>query len=737
MAKMSSRFLSPFFTILAVFCLLTGPGVGANDFRCPEEFGYYQHPTDCSLYYVCVFGGPLLESCTGGLVYSHDLQTCDWPRNVACKTTTSSSSSSINSINSIPDSSGGEAAAESAEDTELPLAIESKKEVQSYSSRQPRKQSHSSTKTVSSSSFKRHNSVAAKDQVVSEREEEELLSLSPQPSIISTVTHGATKKNLIHPSKERDYGGAKYGGGASTERAEVRISSPPQLNFGDVLFGSRSSSKKESGFGSKSSVTSSSSSSSSRGGKLVQPINSSRIEQDLLDTYPGVPKVLDDSLDDDPLDSFYYVKWDDSIYDQFDDFGQVLTQAEAATEAETEAGAGAGEAQRSSIRVTYSDHHPSRPQPEEARRTHRGPRVEEPATKCDPAKCQLPDCMCGGTEMPGNLTASRTPQLVVLTFDDSVNDLNKRLYQDIFHPSRKNPNGCPIAATFYVSHEWTDYALVQSLYSDGHEIASHSISHSFGEQFSKKKWTKEMAGQREILAGFAGIKLEDVRGIRAPFLAIGGNNMFSMLYEANFTYDSSMPIYDNKPPTFPYTMDYKLAHDCMIPPCPNKAYPGVWELPLVMWNDLKEGRCSMADACSNPPTAEGVYYMIMRNFQRHYNTNRAPFLLSYHPAWFTTPHHKEGFELFLDTIVAMEEVWVVTAWQTVQWMRAPATTDTVHDFKPFQCDYKDRPPRCDKPKVCNLWHKSGVRYMRTCQECPDIYPWTGRTGIANSLVDRL
>ena len=35
-----------------------------------------------------------------------------------------------------------------------------------------------------------------------------------------------------------------------------------------------------------------------------------------------------------------------------------------------------------------------------------------------------------------------------------------------------------------------------------------------------------------------------------------------------------------------------------------QAYPGVWELPLVMWNDLKEGRCSMADACSNPPTAE-------------------------------------------------------------------------------------------------------------------------------------
>ncbi|KPJ09397.1 hypothetical protein RR48_08848 [Papilio machaon] len=57
------------------------------DFDCPEEFGYYPHPTDCTLYYVCVFGGALLESCTGGLMYSHELQTCDWPRNVGCDAT--------------------------------------------------------------------------------------------------------------------------------------------------------------------------------------------------------------------------------------------------------------------------------------------------------------------------------------------------------------------------------------------------------------------------------------------------------------------------------------------------------------------------------------------------------------------------------------------------------------------------------------------------------------------------
>lgn len=56
-----------------------------DGFECPEEFGYYPHPADCSQYYVCVFGGALLESCTGGLMYSHELQTCDWPRNVGCE----------------------------------------------------------------------------------------------------------------------------------------------------------------------------------------------------------------------------------------------------------------------------------------------------------------------------------------------------------------------------------------------------------------------------------------------------------------------------------------------------------------------------------------------------------------------------------------------------------------------------------------------------------------------------
>lgn len=69
------------------------------NFNCPEEFGYYPHPSDCTQYYVCVFGGALLESCTGGLMYSHELQTCDWPRNVGCDGAELSASVSATSPN--------------------------------------------------------------------------------------------------------------------------------------------------------------------------------------------------------------------------------------------------------------------------------------------------------------------------------------------------------------------------------------------------------------------------------------------------------------------------------------------------------------------------------------------------------------------------------------------------------------------------------------------------------------
>ena len=59
----------------------------------------------------------------------------------------------------------------------------------------------------------------------------------------------------------------------------------------------------------------------------------------------------------------------------------------------------------------------------------------------------------------------------------------------------------------------------------------------------------------------------------------------------------------------------------------------------------------------------------------------------YHAAWFTQPHHKEGFISFLDTIVAMDDVWIVTNWQAIQWVRNPTPLPLLHTFEPFGCNY--------------------------------------------------
>lgn len=101
------------------------------------------------------------------------------------------------------------------------------------------------------------------------------------------------------------------------------------------------------------------------------------------------------------------------------------------------------------------------------------------AEACNPSLCRLPDCFCSndGTRIPGGMDPSQTPQMIIITFDDAINVDNWDLYTSkIFLPHRKNPNSCPIRATFYVSHQYTDYQKVQKLWNDGHEIAIHSIT---------------------------------------------------------------------------------------------------------------------------------------------------------------------------------------------------------------------------------------------------------------------
>ena len=45
----------------------------------------------------------------------------------------------------------------------------------------------------------------------------------------------------------------------------------------------------------------------------------------------------------------------------------------------------------------------------------------------------------------------------------------------------------------------------------------------------------------------------------------------------------------------------------------------------------------------------------------------------------------EGFQRFLDTILSLNDVWFVTSWQAIQWMRNLANPVDPLNFEPFQC----------------------------------------------------
>ena len=85
-------------------------------------------------------------------------------------------------------------------------------------------------------------------------------------------------------------------------------------------------------------------------------------------------------------------------------------------------------------------------------------------------------------------------------------------------------------------------------------------------------------GQAEFLHKYAGVKVEDIKGMRAPHLAVGGDNMFQVLEDYDLLYDSSISSLE---PSWPYTLQYKMEQSCPLPPCAEKSHPGIWEMPIT------------------------------------------------------------------------------------------------------------------------------------------------------------
>jgi len=370
------------------------------------------------------------------------------------------------------------------------------------------------------------------------------------------------------------------------------------------------------------------------------------------------------------------------------------------------------------------------------------------APACDKVICELPDCFCSedGTEVPGDLCpdnnrCERVPQMITITFDDAINNNNIDLYDEIFNRQRRNPNGCDIKATFFVSHKYTNYSAVQNMHRLGHEIASHSITHKEDESFwtgaTLEEWAKEMAGSRLIIEKFANITDNSVVGLRAPYLRVGGNNQFTMMEEQSFLYDSSITAPLQNPPLWPYTMYFKMPHVCHgnLQNCPTRSH-AVWE--MVM-NELDRRDdpgsdedlpgCAMIDSCSNILDAEQFYKFLINNFDRHFYQNRAPLGLFFHAAWLKNNQDLlDTFLYWIDQVLETHpEAYFVTMTQVIQWIQQPVSVEAAVNYGPWQEKCSPGPRTdCLVPNSCKLSTDElpgeSLR-MHTCVRCPNVYPW--------------
>lgn len=317
-------------------------------------------------------------------------------------------------------------------------------------------------------------------------------------------------------------------------------------------------------------------------------------------------------------------------------------------------------------------------------------------------------------------------------------------------------------------------------------------------------WVEEMIGMREILLQLTNIngdtpviKREDMVGMRAPYIKPGGDNMFQMINDFGLTYSSSIVAPKSEYPLWPFTLDSKVPFDCAnvrtnkkqqpagnsgsgndnsghepgqrqkreaIAPslarykrqstfagkslkCPTKSYPSIWEVPInPMTNEIST--CHHLDQCVFPSQddhsdSSDIVQFLVENFERHYNTTRAPFQINLHVQWVLNANRVKALTKFIDHVSkAYPNVWFVSFKQMLDWVRSPTAANLATNT--FKCDEpgKVKLTSCNRPQTCVVKlntdndnkattqeqsKKSDARYLQICPgvQCPKAYPWFG------------
>lgn len=127
--------------------------------------------------------------------------------------------------------------------------------------------------------------------------------------------------------------------------------------------------------------------------------------------------------------------------------------------------------------------------------------------------------------------------------------------------------------------------------------------------------------------------------------------MIKVIEDFGFIYDSSISVPPSPIPMWPYTLDYKIPHQCKSGTCPTKSFPGIWEVPLNAHyvESYEGGHCPYMDQCVlHNHDADDVFAWLQEDFERYYYQNKAPYMMPFHTNWFQIRELEQGLHKFLD-----------------------------------------------------------------------------------------
>uniref|UniRef100_A0A0N5AL14 EB domain-containing protein n=1 Tax=Syphacia muris TaxID=451379 RepID=A0A0N5AL14_9BILA len=331
--------------------------------------------------------------------------------------------------------------------------------------------------------------------------------------------------------------------------------------------------------------------------------------------------------------------------------------------------------------------------------------------------CVLPECYCSRSkhQIPGSLSASDVPQIVILTFEGPVSDKLIDILNVLLDGRHRNPNGCPITASFYVTHNGTNYDQVQWLASQGHEIGLSSFSGTdMSMETDKNLWLKEISSMRSAIERFSFIPIKKILGFRSPHLKHAGIEQYEALKRLGIVYDSSVTLDEDD--HWPQTLDYNPLWN--FASLSGYSFPGLWEIPVakLFINESSTTAVDFKELTKHISLPEELADILYNNLNRKYTKTKAPYVIAIETKALIESANTivPVLETFITNALNRSDVYMVSTAKALQWLQQPTELLRIHNFKPW---------KCPNPSMCTYTcDRDQSQSFRVCGKCPYSYP---------------